>query len=492
MDNNKDPDGTEYRELRLTNITPDMYPHKYQTTTTIPQFIATYKDLEKNSSLPDKTESIAGRVVSVNSLGKKLFFFKIESDNATVQLLVRQKEYNNDSLFQKMTDLTKKGDIIGATGNPGKSKTGELSLYVTQLTMLAPCLNIIPAQNFGLSDPEIRFNQRYLDLLVNKANKDVFVKRSKIIKTIRTYLDEQNFMEVETPVLSSKVGGANAKPFITHHNELKKDLYMRIAPELYLKQCLIAGFDRVYEIGKQFRNEGIDQSHNPEFTSLEFYMAYADYNDLMTMTEDLVSRIVMVVCGKLEVGTDNYIDFKPPYKKIDIVSTLEQHIGKLPEDLSTDEANKILSQLCTDRGIECKAPRTTARLLDKLIERYIEPLCNNPTFLMNHPVVMSPLAKVHRDNKYLTERFELFVRGFELANAYTELNDPSVQKERFLAQAKDRVSGDSEAQIMDEDYVTALEYGLAPCAGFGLGIDRLVMFLTGKGNIREVILFPSK
>ncbi|OMO99502.1 Lysine-tRNA ligase, class II [Corchorus capsularis] len=351
-----------------------------------------------------------------------------------------------------------------------------------------------------LKDQETRYRQRYLDLMLNLEVRQIFKTRSKIISYIRSFLDNLDFLEVETPMMNMIAGGAAARPFVTHHNELNMKLYMRIAPELYLKELVVGGLDRVYEIGKQFRNEGIDLTHNPEFTTCEFYMAFADYNDLMELTEKMLSGMVKELTGGYKIkyhanGLDNdpiEIDFTPPFRRLDMVEELEKMANlNIPKDFSSDEANKYLVDACAKFEIKCPPPQTTARLLDKLVGHFLEETCVNPTFIINHPEIMSPLAKWHRSKPGLTERFELFINKHELCNAYTELNDPVVQRQRFAEQLKDRQSGDDEAMALDETFCTALEYGLPPTGGWGLGIDRLAMLLTDSQNIKEVLLFPA-
>lgn len=348
--------------------------------------------------------------------------------------------------------------------------------------------------HYGLKDKQKRYRQRYLDLMFNDTARKIFETRSKAISYIRQYFDSRGFLEVETPMLNAIVGGAAAKPFATFHEEMDMQMFMRIAPELYLKMLVVGGFNRVYEIGKQFRNEGIDRSHNPEFTTCEFYMAYADVNDVITMTEELLSGLVYNIHGTYKIkyhpdGTDreNELDFTPPFRRIKMMPALEEALNvKFPnlEELATPESNAFFDNLCKQNDVPCAHPRTTSRLLDKLVEKYLESQCINPTLICDFPQIVSPLAKHHRNLPGLTERFELFVMGKELCNAYTELNDPFAQRKQFELQASYKESGDEEAQIIDENFCTALEYGLPPTGGWGIGVDRLIMLLTDTANIK--------
>lgn len=478
----------EFRKLRLE--TTLSYPHTFTTTlpniNNINDIKNTFKDIENGARLYDEKYSISGRVLKISSYGKSLNFLTIISNNSSLQIISDMKESETCYITCKQI---RRGDIIGINGFMGKSLSGEISLYAQDITLLVPCMKFIPGTFYGLKDPDLRAKKRYLDLMSNINSINPFIIRSNVFKDIRTFMDNMHFLEAHTPVLYGQSGGAIARPFKTYHNDMKQDMFMRIAPELFLKKLVVGGIDRVYELGPQFRNEGCDTTHNAEFYSLEFYMAYADYNDMMLIGEQLIKSIVSRVYPDLIVPyNDLNINFNT-FTKIDIYEELSKYIPSFYNILLDNDITKI-DLFCKENSIECSSPRTMPRLLDKIIGHYIEPICINPTILYNHPLIMSPLAKVHRHNPVLSERFELFVNGMELANSYTELNDPVEQRRRFVNQQNDKENGDEEAQTLDESFIDALEYGLVPVAGFGMGIERLVMFLSGSTTIRDVIAFP--
>ena len=445
-----------------------------------------------------RTVCIAGRLMSRRVMGKASFA-ELQDSKGRIQVYITRddicpsddKELYN-VVFKKLLDL---GDFIGVEGYVFRTQTGEISVHAQKLTFLSKSIRPLPVVKEkdgevydGFSDPELRYRQRYVDLIVNQDVKETFRKRSIIIKTLRDALDEAGYTEVETPILQPIAGGASARPFITHHNSLDIDLYLRIATELYLKRLIVGGFEGVYEIGKNFRNEGMDKNHNPEFTCMELYVQYKDYNWMMSFTESLLERICIAVNGSAETVIDGKtISFKAPYRRLPILEAIREKTGY---DLSGKNEDEIRA-ICKELKMEIDETMGKGKLIDEIFGEFCEGTFIQPTFITDYPIEMSPLTKKHRDNPALTERFELMVNGKELANAYSELNDPIDQEERFQDQLRLSEKGDDEAMFIDQDFLRALQYGMPPTSGIGIGIDRLVMLMTGQSYIQEVLLFPT-
>ena len=445
-----------------------------------------------------RTVCIAGRLMSRRVMGKASFA-ELQDSKGRIQVYITRddicpsddKELYN-VVFKKLLDL---GDFIGVEGYVFRTQTGEISVHAQKLTFLSKSIRPLPVVKEkdgevydGFSDPELRYRQRYVDLIVNPDVKETFRKRSIIIKTLRDALDEAGYTEVETPILQPIAGGASARPFITHHNSLDIDLYLRIATELYLKRLIVGGFEGVYEIGKNFRNEGMDKNHNPEFTCMELYVQYKDYNWMMSFTESLLERICIAVNGSAETVIDGKtISFKAPYRRLPILEAIREKTGYDLSDKNEDEIRAI----CKELKMEIDETMGKGKLIDEIFGEFCEGTFIQPTFITDYPIEMSPLTKKHRDNPALTERFELMVNGKELANAYSELNDPIDQEERFQDQLRLSEKGDDEAMFIDQDFLRALQYGMPPTSGIGIGIDRLVMLMTGQSYIQEVLLFPT-
>ncbi|MBO7578213.1 MAG: lysine--tRNA ligase [Prevotella sp.] len=441
---------------------------------------------------------IAGRMMSRRVMGKASFV-ELQDSKGRIQVYITRDdicpEENKDlynTVFKKLMDI---GDFIGIKGFVFRTQTGEISVHAKELTLLAKSLKPLPIVKYKdgvaydkFDDPELRYRQRYVDLVVNEGVKDTFLQRATVIRTLRKVLDEAGYTEVETPTLQMIAGGASARPFITHFNALDQDMYMRIATELYLKRLIVGGFEGVYEIGKNFRNEGMDRNHNPEFTCMELYVQYKDYNWMMSFTEKLLETICIAVNGKPEREIDgNIVSFKAPYRRLPILEAIQEKTGFDCNGKTEEE----IRAFCLSKGMEVDETMGKGKLIDELFGEFCEGTFIQPTFITDYPVEMSPLTKMHRSKPGLTERFELMVNGKELANAYSELNDPIDQEERFVEQMKLADKGDDEAMIIDQDFLRALQYGMPPTSGIGIGIDRLVMLMTGKTFIQEVLFFPQ-
>ncbi len=479
-------------ELRNLGIEP--YPAaEYVTNAFSTDIKANFKDEDEPRQV-----SIAGRIMSRRVMGKASFI-ELQDSKGRVQVYITRddicqgedKEMYN-TVFKRLLDL---GDIVGIEGFVFRTQTGEISVHAKKLTVLAKSLRPLPIVKYKdgvaydkFDDPELRYRQRYVDLIVNDGVKETFLKRAQVIKTMRAVFDEAGYTEVETPILQSIPGGASARPFITHHNSLDIDLYLRIATELYLKRLIVGGFEGVYEIGKNFRNEGMDKNHNPEFTCMELYVQYKDYNWMMSFTERLLERIALEVNGSTDVEIDGkVISFKAPFRRLPILEAIQEKTGYDLNDKSEEEIREI----CKALKMEIDDTMGKGKLIDEIFGEFCEGTYIQPTFITDYPVEMSPLTKAHRSKPGLTERFELMVNGKELANAYSELNDPIDQEERFKEQLRLSEKGDDEAMFIDQDFLKALQYGMPPTSGIGIGIDRLTMLMTGKPFIQEVLFFPQ-
>ncbi|NMB26253.1 MAG: lysine--tRNA ligase [Firmicutes bacterium] len=463
-------------EWRREGIDP--YGHRYQTTHTAQDILNAFDELE------GEMVSIAGRIVAKRGHGKASFADLLDA-SGTIQLFIRINTAG-EVLYEQYQRLDL-GDIIGVVGSVFRTRQGEISVEIHELTLLSKALRPLPEKWHGLKDVDLRYRMRYLDLIANPQVRDVFVARSRIIQGIRDFLLERGYLEVETPMLDVIAGGANARPFITHHNALDMDLYLRIAPELYLKRLLVGGLEKVFEIGKNFRNEGISTKHNPEYTSVEVYEAYGDANTMMALTEELFAYLAELVKGTTQVEFQgNVIDLAPPWPRLTMLDAIKQYAGVDLKGLDDDAAVRAAKE----RGLEMPAGAGKAQAINEFFDNFVEPNLTGPVFITEHPVEISPLAKRKADDPTVTERFEPFIVGWEMANGFTELNDPIDQKGRFMEQVEQRKAGDDEAHMMDEDYIIALEHGMPPAGGLGVGIDRLVMLLTDSPSIRDVLLFP--
>ncbi len=464
----------------------DPYPSVFKVDSDSNQIKTKFKDLEKGEHTKEKF-SIAGRIMQNRPMGKACFMNLLDKQGK-IQLYFRQDDIGKEEYRKlKLLDI---GDIIGVKGTVFKTKTGEITIHVDSFKLLTKSLAQLPEKWHGLKDQESRYRKRYIDLISNREVFDFFITRAKFITNLRKFLEENKFLEVETPVLEKVPGGADAKPFITHHNTLDMNMYLRISLELHLKRLIVGGYERVYEIGKVFRNEGLSTQHLQEFTSLEFYVAYMDYNELMDFTERFLQTVIKQTFNTLKINYNKKtIDFSKKWKKIDYTEIMKKETGI---NLNKEDTKEKLISAIRKKGLKIDIDENLGRgrIMDQLYKQYVRAKLIQPCFLINHPIDISPLAKKHKDNPKLTQRFQLLVAGSEIVNAFTELNDPIDQRKRFEEQMRLRAEGDEEAQMMDEDFIEALEIGMPPTAGFGLGIDRLLAILTNQPTVREVILFP--
>ena len=435
-----------------------------------------------------KIVKLAGRIMTKRGQGKA-GFITIQDTLGQIQIFIKVDIVGKETLDSVFSyDI---GDIIWVEGEVFKTKVGEVTIRVLKIDLISKSLRVLPEKFHGITDPDLRYRHREIDIIMNRDVKDVFLKRSKIISEIRLFLDNRGYLEAETPILSLIAGGAAARPFLTHHNTLNMDRYLRIATELYLKRLIVSGFDKVYEMGKNFRNEGIDIKHNPEFTMIELYEAYSDYNDMMRLTEDLISSVCLKVCGSMKVEYQGIeIDFTPPWRRITMLDAVREYSGIDFKTLTIEDSYNIAKEHELEFKKDLK-DCSKGEILNAMFEKYVENKLIQPTFIIDYPVEISPLTKKKRGDDDFTERFEGFIYGREICNAYSELNDPIVQRERFLKQELERELGDDEAYSIDEDFMYSLEYGMPPTGGLGIGIDRIVMFLTNSYSIRDVILFPT-
>ncbi len=483
------------QQMRDSGFEP--YPTRTEVTSTTADAIKAFENAEKAGKPETLTTVLGGRLRAVRLMGK-LAFAHIEDGSGRIQLFFRVNELG-EAEMQRFKDHFDLGDFIQAGGDLVRTRTGEVSLLVRNFKMLAKAITPLPAakdevvdgqvvRHATLSDPETRYRQRYADLAVNQEVRQIFRTRAAVVRALRQFLDSRGFLEVETPILQPIYGGAAAKPFVTHHNQLKQDLYLRISFELYLKRLTVGGFDRVYEIGRDFRNEGVSYKHNPEFTQLEFYWAYADYLKVMEMTEEMIAYVCDSVFGTRKLTYDGVeLDFNPPWQRVNLRQSL---IEKANIDISLYPTAEALEEMMVSLDMKVKPGEARGKLIEQLLEEFVEPTLVQPTFMIDYPRDISPLAKNLPGDPSTVERFEGFVCGMELCNAFTELNDPLEQEKRFLEMGRDYKAGDEEQHPMDEDYLKAMSYGMPPQGGFGMGIDRLVMLLTDQKNIREVLLFP--